>query len=296
VSRSGAVAAPILLLDLFSLFYRAFYALPPMCTVAGEPTSGLYGLSVLVLKLFREQRPAGAAFALDTSSPTFRHESYDEYKATRGVAPGPLTAQFDRLGQLVAALGFPAFKSVGYEGDDVLATLARELVAAGESPLVVSGDNDCLQLAGGATRVMIVSRGATKAEIYDEAAVVRRFGVTPAQMPDRSALVGDPSDNLPGVPGIGAKTASELVRRFGSISGILERLEEVRPVRAREAIRAAAERLPLYLRLARLRDDVPLEPGPRYAPITPEARERVRRLFTELEFRSLLGRMDAAFG
>jgi DNA polymerase-1 len=290
------VGAPVLLLDLFSLFYRAYYALPPMCTTLGEPTSGLYGLSTLVLKLFREQRPEGAAFARDTASPTFRHESFEEYKATRSGAPRGLVAQFDRLDELVAAFGFPTFASKGYEGDDVLATLAREILAQGRSPIVVTGDNDCLQLAGEATRVMIVARGATKTETYDASAVARRFGVTPAQMPDRAALVGDPSDNLPGVCGIGAKTASELVRRFGGVPQILEHLEEIRPPRVREAVRAAADRLPLYLRLARLCDDVPLPPGPRFAPMTPEARERVRGLFETLEFRSLLGRMDAALG
>ena len=287
------MAGPVLLLDAFSLFYRAYFALPPMSTTLGEPTSGVYGLSVLLLKLLKEQRPAGAAWALDTPSATFRHESYDQYKATRVGAPAGLGAQFGRLTELIAALGFPAFSSVGFEGDDVLATLAREIAAAGEAPLVVSGDNDSLQIAGGAARVMIVSRGATKAEIYDEAAIVERFGVTPRQMPDRAALVGDPSDNLPGVPGIGAKTASALVARFGGIEAILEHIEEIRPARAREAIRAAAEQLPLYLRLARLRDDVPIADGPRFAPFTPEAQQRVRELFETLEFRSLVPRLDA---
>lgn len=286
--------APILLLDGFSLFYRAFYGLPAMTTAAGEPTSAVYGLSMLLLKLLREVRPKGIAFALDAPVRTFRHAMYDDYKATRVKAPSALGAQLGRFDELIAALGAPAFRVPGFEGDDVLATLARELREAGEHPLVVSGDNDCLQLVRAPTRVMIVPRGKD-ARTYDEAAIAERFGVTPAQLPERSALVGDVTDNLPGVAGIGGKTASDLVRRFGTVAEILRRIDEVTPPRARAAILEAADRLPLLVELSRLRDDVPLSPGPRFAAADQAARDRVRKLFEALEFRSLLARIDAAF-
>ena len=146
-------------------------------TRAGEPTSALYGFSVLVLKLFREHAPRGAAFALDAPYPTFRHDEYPGYKAHRGVAPGPLTAQMLRLVHLMDALGFPAFAVPGVEADDVLATLAREIREAGDPVLVVSGDRDLLQLVRPGVNVLLVSRGATKAETYGDAAVERRFGV-----------------------------------------------------------------------------------------------------------------------
>ncbi len=289
------MASPVLLFDAFSLFYRAYFALPAFRTTSGEPTSGLYGLSALVLKLFREQRPSGAAFAIDAPTPTFRHQRYAPYKATR-TALGPRRDERSRIGDLVDALGVPAFAAPGFEADDVLATLAREIAAEGMSPLVVTGDYDCLQIARGPARVLIVARGAAKAEIWDEEAIRTRLGVEPAQLADYAALVGDPSDNLPGVAGVGPRTAAELLRRFGSVDAMLARAREIPSPRTREAVLAAAAELPLLVTLARLRDDVPLRPGPRFAPVTPEARARVLRLFEELEFRSLLPRVEAALG
>jgi DNA polymerase I len=287
------VAAPVVLLDAFSLLYRCFYALPPMSTQSGEPTSGVYGFAALLLKLLREERPRGVALALDAPYRTFRHAAYSGYKASRGSAPGALEDQIERFADLVAASGFPAFAAIGFEADDVLATLARELAERGEEPLVVSGDRDCLQIARAPARVLYVARGPGKAERYDEDAVLHRFGVIPAKLPDFIALVGDPSDELPGVPGIGPRTAAGLIRRFGSVQGALRRIDEVTPARVRDALAAGAERIRLWADLARLRDDVPLPPGPRYAPLSREARERLRELFAALEFRSLLPRIDA---
>lgn len=285
----------IIVVDVFSLTYRAFFALPPMTTTRGEPTSALYGFSSVLLKLLREERPEGVAMALDRpeAAGTFRHAAFAGYKASRPPAPTPLGRQLRRLDDLLDALGFPAFSAAGFEADDVLATLSRELAEAGRAPLVVSGDLDLLQCARGAARVHIVGRGVSEGRTYDEAAVWARFGVSPAELPDWKALAGDPTDELPGVPGVGGKTASALVRRFGSIAGLLARLEEVTPERVREALAERRELLSLWRDLARLRDDVPLPPGPRFAPLTSEARGRVRTLFEELEFRSLLPRLDA---
>ena len=288
-------AGPVLLLDAFSLFFRAFYALPGMNTTRGEPTSAVYGLSVLLLKLLREQRPRGLAFAMDVG-PTFRHVDYQPYKATRNAAPSSLGAQMPRLTQLLRVLDVPALGSPGFEADDVLATLCRELTARGEAPMVVTGDHDCLQLARGAARVMIVSRGAVKAEIYDELAIRMRFGLRPDQLPEYRALVGDPSDNIPGVPGIGPRTGSALIGRFGDVATLLARLEEVTPPRTREAIRAVQGKLPLYADISRLRDQVPLPADPHWKALGADARDRLRAFFEELEFKSLLPRIDAAFG
>jgi DNA polymerase-1 len=287
-------AGPVLLLDAFSLFFRAFYALPAMNTSRGEPTSAVYGLSVLLLKLIREQRPVGLAFALDVGR-TFRHAGYQEYKATRGGAPSALGAQMPRLTELLRVLDVPAFGSPGFEADDVLATLSRELAGRDQAPMVITGDHDCLQLARGAARVMIVSRGTAKAEIYDELAIRMRFGLRPDQLPEYRALVGDPSDNIPGVPGIGPRTASALIGRFGDVATLLARLDEVTPPRIREAIQAVADKLPLYADISRLRDEVPLPPEPHWRPIDAAARERLRAFFEELEFKSLLPRIDASF-
>jgi DNA polymerase-1 len=286
-------AAPVLILDAFSLLYRAFFALPAMNTRAGEPTGALYGFSALLLKLLREQRPKGAVVALDGPQATFRHRAFAGYKASRMRAPTPLGRQVARLPALLEAFGFPSVLVPGFEADDVLATLARELATQGEAPLVVSGDLDALQCARGPARVHIVARGATAGRIYDSAAVWARFGVAPAELPDWKALAGDVTDEIPGVAGVGPQRASALVRRFSSVAGLLARLDEVTPESLRDAIAVRSDVLPLWRQLAALRDDVPLPAGARFAAFDAAARDRVSALFEALEFRSLIPRLHA---
>jgi DNA polymerase I len=288
------VALPILILDAYSLLFRAFFALPPLTTKAGVPTSGLYGLTALLIKLLREQRPKGAVFAIDLPRPTFRHRAFPAYKQTRTSPPSALHQQLARLPAVIEAFGCISFSSPGFEADDILATLARELGAMGEVPMVVTGDRDALQLARGGVTVLYAARGVKDTK-YDEAAVRRRFGVAPEQLPDYAALVGDPSDNIPGVNGIGAQTAAHLVTAFGDISGVLANLSKVEPPRLRSALEQHAADLVLWRDLSRLRDDVPLPAGPRFCPLTRAARAGAQRLCEELEFFSLLPRLDEAF-
>jgi DNA polymerase-1 len=198
-----------------------------------------------------------------------------------------------RARELLSAFGFPVFASPGFEADDVLASLCRELRASGQAALVVTGDLDLLQLAYGPTRVHVVGRGRTQGRTYDEAAVWARYGVAPAELPEWKALAGDPSDEIPGVPGVGVKTASALVRRFGSVAGLLARLAEIEPDSLRAAVAARSEELPLWRDLARLRDEVPLPEGPRWTDFDEGARQRTHALFEALEFRSLLPRLAA---
>jgi DNA polymerase-1 len=283
----------VLLLDVFSLAYRAFFAVPPMTTTRGEPTGALYGLSALLLKLLRERRPKGFGAALDAPAATFRHAAFAGYKASRPRAPTPLGRQLQRLPALLDAFGAPTFTAPGFEADDVLATLARQLAAAGEELLIVTGDLDALQCATGRTRVHVVGRGAAAGRTYDEAAVWARFGVAPAELPDWKALVGDVTDEIPGVPGVGSRRAAQLVRRFEGVEGLLARTDEIEQAPLRAAIVARADDLRLWRDLARLRDDVPLAAGPGFAPFDAAAMARTRALFDELEFRSLLPRLDA---
>ncbi len=279
--------APTLIVDTLSLFFRSFFALPPLSTTRGQPTSALYGFSSVLLKVWREHRPASGSFARDLPIPTFRHATWSGYKANRGAPPDALRAQLGRLDELLDAFGFPVVAVPGYEADDVMATLARTL----PEPLLVTGDHDCLQVAGGATRVLIVGRGKVKDRLYDADEVTRALGVPPDRVPDWIALVGDPSDNLPGVPGVGEKTATRLLHMYGDVDAILEHLAEVTPARVRDALGAHAVELRTWRDLARLRDDVPLPPGPHARPLTDEARARLRRVFEAWELRSLVARV-----
>lgn len=291
---AGGGDAEVLLLDVYALVYRAFFGVPAtMQTTRGEPTGALYGFSSLLLKLLRERRPRGLAAAMDGPHATFRHHAFAGYKASRPRAATPLGEQLRRLPALLDAFGMPAFASPGFEADDVLATLARELGEAGARVLVVTGDLDALQCAGERAQVHVFARGVAAGKTYDVAAVWARFGVAPAELPDWKALHGDVTDELPGVPGVGTQRATALVRRFGGVAGLLSRLDEVEPDALRAALAARAADLHLWRDLARLRDDVELPPGPRFAPFDEAARARVRAIFEELEFKSLRARLDA---
>ncbi|MGC4093565.1 MAG: 5'-3' exonuclease H3TH domain-containing protein [Polyangiaceae bacterium] len=290
---SGATA---LLFDTYSLVFRAYHALPPMSSSKGDPTSALYGFSVLLLKLLKEQRPRVLAFALDAPRRTFRHEAFAEYKGTREPTPTPLGEQLRRLPELLSALGVPAQCAPGFEADDVLATLAKGLGAQGESVLIVSGDRDLLQLVDEHCRVHFVGARGQQATLFDRDKVRERFGVEPAQLPSWAALVGDNSDNLSGVPGVGPQTATKLLQAFGDVPALLARLEEVQPERVQRALRDNAERLAQNYQLSVLRRDVELPDGPLAAPLTTSSFERLRAVFEQLEFKSLLARLDALQG
>jgi DNA polymerase-1 len=287
-----AVEPRVLLVDTHSLFIRAFFALPEMTTRAGMPTSALYGFSVLVLKLLREQRPLGVAFALDTGQPTFRHARNPVYKAQRAPLTAPLRAQLAVLPRLLDALGAPRFVAPGFEADDVLATLAHEMAAAGTPVRVVSGDHDLFQVIAERVDVLFVGARGQPPTRYDLAAVTARYQLRPEQLATLAALLGDVTDNLPKVPGIGERTARSLVARFGDARGLLAHLDEVGPARVRAALAQAAPQILDTEQLVRLRRDVPLAGGPRHSPIDREHLLQTRALFEELEFRSLVDRVD----
>ncbi|MEO8180537.1 MAG: 5'-3' exonuclease H3TH domain-containing protein [Deltaproteobacteria bacterium] len=284
---------PALLVDTYSLFFRAHHALPPMNTQSGRPTSALYGFCTALLKELRERRPSALAFAVDAPFATFRHQAYAGYKAQRERAPDALVQQFGPLRELLAAFGVPVFEVRGFEADDVLCTLGNELRQAQVAALVLSGDRDLLQLAHGGVQVLFLGARGQPAQIYDAAAVQARFSVASQQLPSWAALVGDPSDNLPGTPGVGARTAAKWVQTYGSVDNLLAHLAELTPVRLRPVIEAHAEQLRLNEQLSTLRVDVPLGPGPHVAPLLPEGIENLRREFRQLEFKSLEARLDA---
>jgi DNA polymerase-1 len=283
--------APALLVDTFSLFFRAFFALPPMSTSRGEATNALYGFSALLLKLLREHSGAELCFALDTG-PTFRHREFLPYKAERAPAPTPLVEQIRRLDQLLERFGGVTLGSPGFEADDVLATVASALRAQGRAALVVSGDRDLLQLAHGSVQVLFVGRRGKDAVTYDEAMVRQRFGVPPWRLPSYAALVGDASDNLPSVPGIGPATAKKLLESRENVGELLRDATSLKPERVGQVLLAHAEQIQQTEGLARLRADVPLPPPPHVAVPTQASLTTLREWFERLEFKSLLPRLD----
>jgi DNA polymerase-1 len=286
------VVTRVLLLDTHSLFFRSFYALPPMNTRAGLPTSALYGFLVMLLKLLREEQPQGLAFALDGPRPTFRHQRSPSYKAQRTALPDPLRQQLAVLPRVLEACAVPAFVAPGFEADDVLATLVARLAAERTRLRVVSGDRDLFQVIGPFVDVLFIGARGQKPVIYDEAAITRRYQLQPEQLPSRAALVGDPSDNLPKVPGIGERGAESLVRRFGDMASLLQRLPEVEPSALRDTLEQHRTQLLETESLARRRRDVPLPDVPWHAPITAAALSNLRQVCEELEFNSLLTRID----
>jgi DNA polymerase-1 len=279
------------LLDSNGLVYRAFFALPYFTTSDGRPTNAVYGFANMLLKVLEEEQPEYAGAAFDKPAPTFRHKAYAAYKAQRERMPDDLRPQLALSKEILQAFQIPMFEREGYEAEDVIATLARRAVLDGFEVLIVSGDLDLLQIVRPRLRVMITSRGISETTVYDEAAVRQRFGFAPAQLPDYKALKGDTTDNIPGVPGIGEKTAGALVAQFGSADALLERLAEA-PPKLREKLAAHAEQIRQSKHLATV-VDAPLEWQWEDLRRRPPDRERVTALFSNLEFKTLLERLGA---
>ncbi len=285
------MTSEILLIDTFSLLFRAHHALPAMNRRDGLPTAALYGMSVLLLKLLRERRPRGIAFAYEGGD-NLRRQRLPTYKASRPPMPQELVAQLPHVETLRAAFGAPRLAAHGFEADDVLATVARELRDRGEAACIVSGDRDLLAVAKGSTRVLFIGRRGQDHVEYDQAAVERRFGVTIERMATFIALIGDPSDNLPGVPGVGPKTAARWISLHGDIDAIVAAAPALEPARLCSVVRAHADALRAAEDVARLEEALPLVPTPRYALVTSHVWPALRELFEDLEFTSLLARLD----
>ena len=285
--------APVALLDGHSLTYRAFFALPDdMATASGQVTNAVFGFTSMLINVMRELQPSGVLVAFDRSEPTFRHEAEPQYKAQRESSPEILRQQVGLVREVLAALGVPTVDAPGWEADDLLATAATELSKRDIPVVIVTGDRDSYQLVSDPyIRVMYNKRGVSDYALYDEAGIFERTGVTPAAYPEYAALRGDPSDNLPGVPGVGEKTAAKLINAHGGIDGIYEHLDDQTP-KLRSALAEHEGRVRKNVELMLLRRDAPLEgiDLDRLAP-EPDPAE-VRRLFDFLEFRALLRRMN----
>ena len=243
----------LVLIDGHALAYRAFHALPPdLATSRGELTNAVLGFTSTLLKVWQEENPDYIAVAFDRGR-TFRHELYDQYKAHREKMPDPLVAQMSRIEQMVEALSIPVYVAERYEADDVLGTLARQAESQGTDVLIVTGDSDTFQLVSEHTRVLISRRQFSDTTVYDEQAVRERYGLEPEQLVDYKALVGDTSDNIPGVRGVGSKTATALLQEYRSLQGIYDHLDDVTSTRFRRALEAGRQSAVLSQLLGRIK-------------------------------------------
>ena len=282
----------LLLLDGHSLAYRAFFALPAenFRTGTGQTTNAVYGFTSMLINLLRDEAPTHLAVAFDVSRKTFRSEKFTEYKANRTSTPDDFRGQVDLIKEVLRALAIPFFSVDNYEADDVIATLATQAEDQGFQVAITTGDRDAFQLVSDNVMVLYPTRGVSELGRIDPAAVMERYGLTPTQYPDFAALRGDPSDNLPNIPGVGEKTAAKWVREYGSLAELTDRVDEVKG-KAGDALRANLAHVLLNRQLTELVRDVPLDAAPEDLEVRPWDRDAVHRLFDELEFRVLRERL-----
>ncbi len=289
-----SVRQRLLLLDGHSLAYRAFFALPVenFATTTGQPTNAVYGFTSMLINVLRDEQPTHVAVAFDLSAPTFRHEAYAEYKATRSETPADFRGQLSLIREVLTALSVPMVSATGYEADDVIATLATRAEADGMDVLIVTGDRDAYQLVSDRVTVLMTRRGISDMTRFTPQAVLDKYSLTPAQYPDFAALRGDPSDNLPSIPGVGEKTATKWIREFGSLDELVNRVDEV-PGKAGAALRSHLGSVVRNRQLTELARSVPLEVGPGDLRLGQWDRDEVHKVFDALQFRVLRERLYA---
>ena len=290
----AADAPELFLIDGNSLAYRAFFALPETIgTSDGRPTNAIYGLASMLVKIIDEHHPAGVVVAWDAGT-SGRTETYDLYKANRKSRPDLLREQWPHLMPLVDAFGYTNVKVDGFEADDVIASMVRQAREEGIEVMVVTGDRDAYQLVGPGVRVMSTSRGITDTKIYDVAAVEERYGIPPELITDHMGLRGDTSDNIPGVPGIGEKTATQLLQQFGDLEGVLASVDEISGAKRKQNLTEHADDARLSKQLATLQYEVETGVDLRGAMGTEPDRGALREFMREFELRAVLERLEEA--
>ena len=296
-----------MLFDGNAIVHRAYHAFqgtkyragtPLTVSKTGEIVSAVYGFALMLLKVLSELKPTHCAIAFDKKGPTFRHQLYDQYKANRPATPDELVNQLGRVKQLVEAFRIPIFEVDNYEADDVLGTLSHQASQQGIDTVIVTGDADTMQLVSPHVKVLYPRPGKTFSDtrLYDEAAVREKYGVGPEHIADLKALVGDASDNIPGVKGIGDKTAVKLIQQFGTVAAIYGHLDEVEPPRLRELLRQGEAIARQSKELATITTQTPVTLNPDQCRASQYDRREVAELFRELEFNSLLPKLPESGG
>nr|WP_072743411.1 DNA polymerase I [Sporanaerobacter acetigenes] len=278
----------LIIIDGSSLLHRAFYALPLLSTKDGIYTNGVYGFLTMLYKITDEYNPKYLCVAFDMKAPTFRHLEFDLYKANRQKAPNELSLQFPILKEVLKAMNINQIEIEGYEADDIAGTVARFGEEKNLNVILVSGDRDYLQLASDKSKVLVTKKGITELEVFDKEAMIDKYGITPEQFIDLKGLMGDKSDNIPGVPGIGEKTGLKLLKQFGSIENIYENIEEVSGNKLKESLIEYKQQAFLSRRLAEIVTSVPLELNLEELKYEEPDWERLKGLYEKLEFKSLI--------
>ena len=287
----------LLLIDANSIIHRSFHALPPFTTPEGRPSGAIYGIASILLKLWRDERPDYAAALFDRPEPTFRDEKYAEYKAQRPPAAEELIAQIIEAHNLFATFGIRTFEKPGYEADDLIATLAEKFKTLPDVQVVIlTGDRDTLQMVEGDKLVVqTFNKGVSDTTIYNEAAVIEKYGIAPKQMVDYKALVGDASDNIKGVPGVGPKTALDLIKKFGTVKHMYEQLggdgDDAVLIKFRERFGAFKKEAELSEMLVTLERHAPIDIPPIEALAPSEGVGTAAVYFEKMGFATLLKRL-----
>ncbi|QHT62291.1 DNA polymerase I [Paenibacillus lycopersici] len=279
------------LIDGNSIIYRAFFAMPPLTNSAGLHTNAVYGFTTMLLKLLEEEKPTHMLVAFDAGKVTFRHEGYEAYKGGREKTPSELSEQFPVLKELLQAFSIPQYELPGYEADDIIGTLSRMADEQGVETVVVSGDKDMLQLASDHVTIALTRKGVSEVERYDPAEINEKYGLTPLQIIDLKGLMGDTSDNIPGIPGVGEKTALKLLHEYGSVEGVLANTAALKG-KMKEKVETHQDSAVMSKRLATIFREVPLEKGAAELTYGGYDAHALADMFRKLEFKSLLERLE----
>ncbi len=281
----------LVIIDGNSLLNRAFYALPPMTNSKGQPTGAIYGFTTMLFKIFNEIKPNYIGAAFDRKAPTFRHIAYKDYKAGRKKMPDELGAQFEPVKELLRAFNIGIYEIDGYEADDIIGTIAKRYESPELEVVIFTGDRDALQLVSPYTKVMITKKGITETETYDLNYLKGKYNLKPKGIIDLKGLMGDSSDNIPGVPGVGEKTALKLLSQFGTLENVFENIDNISGKKLNENLRENKETAYFSKKLATINVNVPIETDLSNMRIKDYDYIKIRNLFEDYEFKSLINKI-----
>ncbi len=290
----NSIIPRLFLLDGMALAYRAYFSFihRPLTNSKGENTSAIYGFVNTLIKILEEEKPEYVAVVFDTKEPTFRHKEYKPYKATREKMPDDMASQLDKLKEVVQAFNVPSLELPGYEADDIMGTLAKQAEAKGILTYLVTSDKDFMQLISPLVKIFKPGKSGDEWEIVDETGVMNKFGVAPDKVIEVLGLIGDTSDNVPGVPGIGEKTAIPLIREYGTIENLLESVEKISAKGVREKLKSNRELALLSKRLVTIETKVPIQASVNDLKTQQHDNQKLIKLLSELEFKSLVRKLS----